>query len=241
MINLNLTENNEAEKRIKEYLENNVSEELANKINNGTSIIKDNKTLINKKTLSSFMNYANEEARKIAEKNARYACVEDNTVYGWAIHYFEENSIEGILYNEDGTEYKAPLKTVNKEKSKPAVKVVEKPKEENKQATLFDFFDNQEQKEIVEEPEEIVENTDEQLEENELIETIEAIQKTSTLSEEELQDLIDQQNIEPDFEEETEIDFETGEIIPKRNTPKTFDKENLEILYTLLDGKLEVK
>ena len=239
MINLNLTANNEAEKRIKEYLENNVSEELANKINNGTSIIKDNKTLINKKTLSSFMNYANDEARKIAEKNARYACVEDNTVYGWAIHYFEENSIEGILYNEDGTEYKAPIKTVNKEKSKPAVKVVEKPKEENKQATLFDFFDNQEQQnETVEKTEEIVEQDDEQLE---TLEEFESVVNNNGISEEELQNILDKENIEPDFEEENEIDFETGEIIPKRDTPKTFDKENLEILYTLLDGKLEVK
>ena len=239
MINLNLTANNEAEKRIKEYLENNVSEELANKINNGTSIVKNNKTLINKKTLSSFMNYANDEARKIAEKNARYACVEDNTVYGWAIHYFEENSIEGILYNEDGTEYKAPIKTVNKEKSKPAVKVVEKPKEENKQATLFDFFDNQEQQnETVEKTEEIVEQDDEQLE---TLEEFESVVNNNGISEEELQNILDKENIEPDFEEENEIDFETGEIIPKRDTPKTFDKENLEILYTLLDGKLEVK
>lgn len=239
MINLNLTANNEAEKRIKEYLENNVSEELANKINNGTSIVKDNKTLINKKTLSSFMNYANDEARKIAEKNARYACVEDNTVYGWAIHYFEENSIEGILYNEDGTEYKAPIKTVNKEKSKPAVKVVEKPKEENKQATLFDFFDNQEQQnETVEKTEEIIEQDDEQLE---TLEEFESVVNNNGISEEELQNILDKENIEPDFEEENEIDFETGEIIPKRDTPKTFDKENLEILYTLLDGKLEVK
>ena len=239
MINLNLTANNEAEKRIKEYLENNVSEELANKINNGTSIVKDNKTLINKKTLSSFMNYANDEARKIAEKNARYACVEDNTVYGWAIHYFEENSIEGILYNEDGTEYKAPIKTVNKEKSKPAVKVVEKPKEENKQATLFDFFDNQEQQnETVEKTEEIFEQDDEQLE---TLEEFESVVNNNGISEEELQNILDKENIEPDFEEENEIDFETGEIIPKRDTPKTFDKENLEILYTLLDGKLEVK
>lgn len=239
MIKLNLTANNEAEKRIKEYLENNVSEELANKINNGTSIVKDNKTLINKKTLSSFMNYANDEARKIAEKNARYACVEDNTVYGWAIHYFEENSIEGILYNEDGTEYKAPIKTVNKEKSKPAVKVVEKPKEENKQATLFDFFDNQEQQnETVEKTEEIIEQDDEQLE---TLEEFESVVNNNGISEEELQNILDKENIEPDFEEENEIDFETGEIIPKRDTPKTFDKENLEILYTLLDGKLEVK
>ena len=216
-----------------------MKKELANKINNGTSIVKNNKTLINKKTLSSFMNYANDEARKIAEKNARYACVEDNTVYGWAIHYFEENSIEGILYNEDGTEYKAPIKTVNKEKSKPAVKVVEKPKEENKQATLFDFFDNQEQQnETVEKTEEIVEQDDEQLE---TLEEFESVVNNNGISEEELQNILDKENIEPDFEEENEIDFETGEIIPKRDTPKTFDKENLEILYTLLDGKLEVK
>ena len=185
------------------------------------------------------MNYANDEARKIAEKNARYACVEDNTVYGWAIHYFEENSIEGILYNEDGTEYKAPIKTVNKEKSKPAVKVVEKPKEENKQATLFDFFDNQEQpNETVEKTEEIVEQDDEQLE---TLEEFESVVNNNGISEEELQNILDKENIEPDFEEKNEIDFETGEIIPKRDTPKTFDKENLEILYTLLDGKLEVK
>ena len=141
MIKLNLTANNEAEKRIKEYLENNVSETLADKINNGVTITKDNKELINKKDLSGFMNYANEEARKLAEKGARYACVEDATVFGWAIHYFEEDSINGKLFNQDGSEYKAPApKITKKETPKPQVKVVEK--EENKQATLFDFFDN---------------------------------------------------------------------------------------------------
>jgi len=241
MINLNLIANSDAELKIKEYLENNVSEELANKINNGTSILKDNKILTNKKTLYGFMNYANEEARKLAEKGARYACIEDKTVYGWAIHYFEENSIEGTLYNEDGTEYKPPVKVAKTEKTKSAIKVVNKPKEENKQATLFDFFDNQEQKEIVEEPEEIVENTDEQLEENELIETVEAIQKKSTLSEEELQDLIDQQNIEPDCFDDTEIDYETGEIIPKKKPQRTDNDEIFNILKQKFDGKLEVK
>ena len=55
MIKLNLTANNEAEKRIKEYLENNVSETLADKINNGVTITKDNKELINKKDLSGLM------------------------------------------------------------------------------------------------------------------------------------------------------------------------------------------
>jgi len=45
-------------------------------------------------------------ARKQAGKGARYACIDHATVFGWAVHYFEENSIEGTLYNKDDTEYK---------------------------------------------------------------------------------------------------------------------------------------
>ena len=93
MIELNLTANTESEKRILEYLQNNVSEFLADKINNGTPFEKDGKQLINKKTLSDFMKYACDEARKLAEKGANSACIEDSVVYGWAIHYFEEESI----------------------------------------------------------------------------------------------------------------------------------------------------
>ena len=91
MIELNSKTSNTQEKIIKEYLENNVSEVLADKINNGVKIIKDNKTLINKKTLSDFMKYAYEEARKQAEKGINCACIEDKVVFGWAIHYFEED------------------------------------------------------------------------------------------------------------------------------------------------------
>ncbi len=87
---LNLVANTEPEKRILEYLQNNVSETLADKINNGTPFEKDGEPLINKKTLSDFMKYACDEARKLAEKGANSACVDDVTVYGWAIHFFEE-------------------------------------------------------------------------------------------------------------------------------------------------------
>ena len=55
-----------------------------------------------------------DEAKKLAEKGANAACVEDNVVYSWAIHYFEEDSIEGTLYNEDGTEYKPVVKAITK-------------------------------------------------------------------------------------------------------------------------------
>lgn len=93
----------------KAYLEANASEVLAEKINNGVCIQKDGKMLINRKTLAGFMKFACDEAKKQAEKGAQSACIDDDTVYGWVVHYFEEDSIEGTLYKEDGTEYKAPI------------------------------------------------------------------------------------------------------------------------------------
>ena len=134
MISLNLTTNNKEQERIKEYLENNVSENLADKINNGVKIVKDNKTLINKKDLNGFMKYACDEARKQADKGASSACVDDSVVFGWAIHYFEEDTIEGILYNEDGSEYKVKP-TQNTTPNKPQPK-----KEEKLQPTFFDML-----------------------------------------------------------------------------------------------------
>ena len=105
MIPLNVTASNQAQEIIKIYLEENASETLAEKINNGVIIEKNGKRLISKKDLNGFMSYACDEARKLSEKGKNSACVPDNVVYGWAIHYFEENSIEGTLYNEDGSEY----------------------------------------------------------------------------------------------------------------------------------------
>ena len=66
MIKLNLETKTKEQELIKQYLEENVSEILAEKINNGVKIVKNNKTLINKKDLNGFMNYANQEARKLA-------------------------------------------------------------------------------------------------------------------------------------------------------------------------------
>lgn len=105
-ITLNLTASNNAEERIKAYLEENASSELAEKINNGTPVEKDGKTLYNRKTLTGFIKYATAEARKVAEKGAQYACIADNMVFGWAIHYFEEESIIEKLYTASGEEYK---------------------------------------------------------------------------------------------------------------------------------------
>ena len=149
MIKLNLTTQNKQEELVKAYLEQNASSSLADKINNGTPFQKDGKTLINKKTLSSFMKYALEEARKLAEKGASGTYVDDPTVYGWAIHYFEEDGIEGTLYNADGSEYKPTPKPVQ---TPPVVTKPEKPK--NEQRSLFEMMSEQENDE--EEPTEEV-------------------------------------------------------------------------------------
>ena len=140
MITLNLkTENNEQE-RIKEYLENNVSETLAEKINKGVYITKDDKRLLSKKDLNGFWNYATEEAKKIATKDSRGAYFNDDTVFGWAIHYFEEDSIKGTLYNEDGSEYR-PVKTQAKQSTKTEIKATTKPvKKPEQQFSLFDLM-----------------------------------------------------------------------------------------------------
>lgn len=118
MRTLNLEAKDSAQQRIKEYLEQNASDVLAEKINNGVLIEKDGKVLINRKTLDGFMSYATEEARKLVESGARSACVESSVVFGWAIHYFEEDSIEEKLYNEDGTKYENPKPAPKKVKEK---------------------------------------------------------------------------------------------------------------------------
>ena len=140
MIKLNLTPQNKQEELILTYLQNNASETLADKINNGTPFEKDGHPLLNKKTLSGFMKYACDEARKLAEKGANSACIDDATVYGWAIHFFEEDSIEGTLYTIDGEEYKpAPKKVAT---IKPATVKPQPPKPQNLQFSIFDKIDD---------------------------------------------------------------------------------------------------
>ncbi len=158
---LNLTAQNKQEELVLKYLQDNASETLADKINNGTPFEKDGHSLTNKKTLAGFMKFACDEARKHAEKGSNSACIDDATVYGWAIHYFEEESIEGTLYTIDGTEYKPTAKRVesNAVKAKPEPK-----KQENVQ---FSFFDNLTEQEVKEHE---TDNSSVDTEENEVIE-----------------------------------------------------------------------
>lgn len=224
---LNLETKTKEQELIKQYLEENVSETLANKINNGVKITKDNKTLINKKDLDGFMNYANQEARKLVEKGSNCACIEDKVVYGWAIHYFEEDSIEGNLYNEDGTEYKVEIKkTTPKIESKPEPK-----KPEKQQTTLFDLMSttNEEEptKQDLEEPPieyDEVEETDNNIED---------------FSEQEIDEELDKVANEVSDNSNVQIDKQTGEVLSQIEveTP-TIDKDYMKMLYVLLDGKL---
>ena len=143
---LQLTATTTEEKILKEYLEQTVSEVLADKINNGVPVEKDGKKLVSRKTLAGFMKYATDEARKQAEKGATSACLHSDIVFGWAIHYFEEDSILGMLYNEDGTEYKAPKpasKITSKASATAEATVVPAPKPQPKagQMSMFDLFD----------------------------------------------------------------------------------------------------
>ena len=120
---------------IKAYLQENASEVLAEKINNGVYIEKDGKRLLNKKDFVGFMSFASDEARKQAEKGARFACIKSDVVFGWAIHYFEEDDIIGKLYNEDGSEYRSATKRAPVPTTAPSAVIK---KEESGQLSLFD-------------------------------------------------------------------------------------------------------
>ena len=167
---LNLKANTPSEQKVLEYLQNNASETLAEKINNGTPFEKDGEPLINKKTLSGFMKYACEEARKTVESGSSSACIEDSVVYGWAVHYFEEESIEGTLYTLDGEEYKPAVKTKNAQKSTSTSASSLKP--QNQQASLFDIISQENNAvDTTEKEQPVIQNKEEPTEETPKVET----------------------------------------------------------------------
>lgn len=86
---LNLTAETEAQKNVLAYLEENASEALTEKINNGTTTPAG---VVVRKTMAGCWNYIRDEARKKARNQV--AVIEDAEVYGWAVHYFEEDDIK---------------------------------------------------------------------------------------------------------------------------------------------------
>ncbi len=139
---LNLIAKNDAEKSIIAYLEQHANDILIAKINNGVPHEKDGISLINKKDIAGFMKFATEEAKKLAEKGANSACVLGTIVFGWAMHYFEEDSILGTLYNLDGTKY-IPPKPKKQQSNKAVTPPTISTQKQNKtqlQASIFDLI-----------------------------------------------------------------------------------------------------
>lgn len=81
---LHLEAKNKNEQILLDYLNQNASAVLKEKINAG------------EKTLSQCWSYIVSEASKSKENNC--AVVDSDTVFGWAIHFFEEDSIEAKQY-----------------------------------------------------------------------------------------------------------------------------------------------
>lgn len=112
------------QKIIIDYLENNASDELIEKINRCG------------KTMADCWQYITSQARKKATNNC--AMVEDVEVYGWAVHYFEE---EGNIKGEE-TE-KVEVKKIEK-KPEPKPKAESKKKQNDDmlpgQLTIMELF-----------------------------------------------------------------------------------------------------
>ena len=223
---LNLDAKTNEERKVKAYLEANASEILAEKINNGVRIQKDGKTLLNKKTLAGFMKFACDEAKKQAEKGAQSACIDDDVVYGWAVHYFEEDSIEGTLYNGDGTEYKKQPGVAAKA---PTVKYTPPKPQPKPQMSMFDLLDAKPKESDEDEPtNEEIRETVEQITAEEPPQNVD-LETGEILSEEELREF-DGDVEEPDFaDDEPDLDL------------SALDTEALAALDELLGNEITLR
>lgn len=120
-----LQASNKYEELILNYLENNASDMLVDKINNGN------------KTLQTCFKWIYEEARKQATNNC--AMIEDTVVYGWAVHYFEEDEIKVEEKKESKPKIVKP-KPVKVEEKKVEPQKVEPKKPIESQMNMFDLF-----------------------------------------------------------------------------------------------------
>ena len=80
MARINLTTKDSTKKLILEHLEENASDTLVEKINSSD------------KTMDGCFSFIREQARKQAKNGV--ACIRDEEVFGWAVHYFEEDDIK---------------------------------------------------------------------------------------------------------------------------------------------------
>lgn len=106
------------EEKILKYLEENVSEELAEKINKKPE-----------RPMVAMLNYVYKEAEELYRKNSNQnncIMIDDPVVYGWAIHYYEDvESEEDIAKANKVLEQ---LNSIDEEETKPTSKSTPKPK-----------------------------------------------------------------------------------------------------------------
>jgi len=124
---INLTAKGENQKLVLAYLEENASDVLVEKINSG------------KKTMNDCWDFI----MKCAEKklNKKNGAIRDDVVFGWAIHFFEEDSIDPVEEDKK-TKEKFGNDILNhwSEKSKSEKKPKpEKKSELDNQISLFDL------------------------------------------------------------------------------------------------------
>ena len=116
MARINLKADNLYEKAILEYLENNASDALVEKINSSD------------KTLKGCMAFVKGEAQKEAQNGM--AMIEDKVVFGWAVHFFEEDAIKegakpeytGKIIHTDTLPKKKPEKKAEPKEEEPQLK-----------------------------------------------------------------------------------------------------------------------
>ena len=117
---LRLTAETDAQKKVLAYLEENASDALTEKINNGN------------KTMADCWLYIRKEARKKALNQV--AVIEDVEVYGWAVHYFEEDDIPVEKSTTTATSQEYLHRAAEQEKERAAIDAARKAEEERKKA-----------------------------------------------------------------------------------------------------------
>ena len=115
---------NGTEQIIVDYINQNASDVLCEKIK------------ASGKTMAGCMDYIRNEAKKKAVNGC--ACIEDKEVFGWAIHYFEE---ESLSEEKKPTENKPVVKAEVKEKKpSPKPKAKEQDVQLEGQLDIFDIL-----------------------------------------------------------------------------------------------------
>ena len=188
------------------HLKELISDSTAKKIINGVPVQKDGKTLINKKSIKTFLTYLADEMYKLAteqrhkqpkngKKNWTALAKDGNFIIERALAYFDDDTIHGELYEENGKLYKAaPAETPkNVVRTVQATTVTRKPEPPKpQQFTLFNFLEE------TKKDDKPIEDSDD--EDNDVEDT----------------DECEEEITEGDPSEEFEINRETGEILGKK-------------------------